>query len=382
MTNTFYTSQTVSGYNANPPDNDGTESSDNQVDWDKHKTKLGDPLKTTIEAINTQLATAFGKVPLNDRKSITSTYTTVAGDRGKLIECTGTFTVNLLASSTAGQGYMLAIVNNGSGTVTLDGASTETINDAETMTLAAGQHAILLCDGTSYVGLKGLGSVVVGDIDNAALEAIGGLTPAADKLPVFSGADTATLYDVLDEDDMASDSATAVATQQSILAKINSSNPYNNYIHVQDQKSSGTNGGTASSGSNTRTLNTVVTNNLTGASLASNRVTLPAGTYEFDAKSAQASAGNAATVYHQLFLYNYSDTAEISNTRGLSVMNNPDTDQGCSTLATASGRFTLASEKTIELRHAFSGGVSTIGLGVAGSLGTEVYSDLKIWKVA
>ena len=47
-------------------------------------------------------------------------------------------------------------------------------------------------------------------------------------------------------------------------------------IHIQDQKTAGTNGGSAGDNATvTRDLNTVLTNEVTGASLSSNQVTLP-----------------------------------------------------------------------------------------------------------
>lgn len=53
---------------------------------------------------------------------------------------------------------------------------------------------------------------------------------------------------------------------------------------VQDQKSSGTAGGDAATSAwTTAVLNTSVTNTIDGASLASNKITLPAGTYLIDA---------------------------------------------------------------------------------------------------
>ena len=59
-----YSSQSITGYNAGAPADDGSQVSSNQLEWDKHKTKLGDPLKTLAEAINTA-AVSFGAKTVN-----------------------------------------------------------------------------------------------------------------------------------------------------------------------------------------------------------------------------------------------------------------------------------------------------------------------------
>ena len=54
-----YTSPSLSGYNSNPPSDDGANTAANEIKWATHKTKLTDPLKTYADAINTNVASAF-----------------------------------------------------------------------------------------------------------------------------------------------------------------------------------------------------------------------------------------------------------------------------------------------------------------------------------
>ena len=145
------------------------------------------------------------------------------------------------------------------------------------------------------------------------------------------------------------------------------------FLHIQDQKASGTGGGTFTSGAwQTRTLNTVLTNTISGASLASNVITLPAGTYIVEAK---APAG--AVTAHKAKLYNVTDAVDIiigtsERTAGTPVN---------STQSFVSGKFTIAGTKNISLQHRCSA-TTTDGFGYACNFSVvEVYSDIKIWKV-
>src|SRR3990167_2767088 len=56
-----YTSVSISGYDSNPPTDDGATTVANQVSWAKHKAKHSDPIKALSESINTNLVTAFAK---------------------------------------------------------------------------------------------------------------------------------------------------------------------------------------------------------------------------------------------------------------------------------------------------------------------------------
>ena len=67
----------------------------------------------------------------------TAAYTVDFTDRGKVIACSGTFTVTLPDASAVGSGFAVAVANYGTGTVTVDSFSTQTIDGATTKTLGA-----------------------------------------------------------------------------------------------------------------------------------------------------------------------------------------------------------------------------------------------------
>lgn len=145
-------------------------------------------------------------------------------------------------------------------------------------------------------------------------------------------------------------------------------------FHIQDQKSSGTDGGTFTSGSyQTRDLNTSLVNNISGASLSSDVITLPAGTYEVLAFAAAYDCS-----YHQLRIRNTTDSATLC--RGVVVYAN--TSNNVANTALVAGQFTLAASKSIELQHRCNSTKSSTGFGLAASFGIEVYADIQIRKVA
>jgi hypothetical protein len=160
------------------------------------------------------------------------------------------------------------------------------------------------------------------------------------------------------------------------LAYLNPEDLAPGFLHVREEQPRGTNGGTSTNGTyHDRVLNTVVANSIPGASLASNQVTLPAGTYEVFATAPSRSGAGGGTV---LFLYNVTDSVDLmrgENGAGTGNIN---------TLAFCRGRFTLSSTKVLKLRHYIGAGQVTDGLGgVAAPAGAaEVYSSLELRKVA
>ena len=61
-----YTPVTISGYNASSPADDGSRVASNQIEWQKHVDKLGDPLKTLAEDIDTNVNAGFGALVITD----------------------------------------------------------------------------------------------------------------------------------------------------------------------------------------------------------------------------------------------------------------------------------------------------------------------------
>lgn len=149
------------------------------------------------------------------------------------------------------------------------------------------------------------------------------------------------------------------------------------YIYVRDEVASGSASGTFTAGAwRTRTLNTEVVDTAGICSLASNELTLPAGTYRY-----RAAAPAHYVNQHKLRLYNVTDAAVIADSYGMSVFAT-NTGAAVETVATTVGRFTIAGAKAIRLEHRCDTTQATNGFGVACSFAStvEVYAQLELWK--
>jgi hypothetical protein len=141
-------------------------------------------------------------------------------------------------------------------------------------------------------------------------------------------------------------------------------------ILIEDRKSSGTAGGTATSGSfEARALNTEVFDRINGAAVAGNQVTLSIpGTYYFEWESPVFDVGN-----HASRLYNVTTSTEVARGSGTTATNSGGVSHGAGT-ATITGPTVFQIESRVQTTKA------TSGFGSANSFGSEVYSRLKIWK--
>jgi hypothetical protein len=88
---------------------------------------------------------------------LSSSYTVIAADAGKLFNCTGTVTLGLTAAATLGTGFTVVVRNAGVGSVVIDPSGSETVNGALTITLVPSDWAILVCNGASWTALKQYG---------------------------------------------------------------------------------------------------------------------------------------------------------------------------------------------------------------------------------
>src|SRR5690606_12495214 len=175
-------------------------------------------------------------------------FATTASSGGTLIltvssaeiqEMTGatTHTVQMPLESTLTEGHPFTVINNSTGNVTLNSSGDNLI-----LTMAAYTTAYLICVdngvttaaawNASYVFDQGAGVLSITGTANqiAASSSTGIVTlslPAALDFPgMFTVQNTVYLDEILDEDDMASDSATALATQLSIKAYVDNNSAF------------------------------------------------------------------------------------------------------------------------------------------------------------
>src|SRR5690606_7686158 len=141
-----------------PPPDDGTQTSDNEITWAKHKQKLADPVKTYADDINSAIGDAFDLLPFKGGTTKTANFNVAASNNGEIFLCTNV-TASLPAAATADDGFMVGFFNtHASGNLTISPDGSETINGSNSsLSVSPGNSLILFCDGSKWVsfGLRG-----------------------------------------------------------------------------------------------------------------------------------------------------------------------------------------------------------------------------------
>lgn len=147
-----YTPVTVTNYNLNPPADDGSEVPSNEITWAKHTSKIGGPLKTAIESMDTNITAAFAKVIGGGGvTAVADDYTVLAGDAGKLVkQSVASKTITTPAAATVTSPFVFAVLNNSSGDLTLEGNAAETIDGNSSITIPTRRGLMVWTDGTNW----------------------------------------------------------------------------------------------------------------------------------------------------------------------------------------------------------------------------------------
>lgn len=137
-----------------------------------------------------------------------------------------------------------------------------------------------------------------------------------------------------------------------------------------ESQASGTQGGSSVASTWTkRTLNTTVTNQISGCSISSSVITLPAGTYSILAFAPFVFCNNV-----KLRLRN--------TTAGTTTLNGNANYAGSGAINTLQGIFTISASANFELQYFGIAAQATYGLGITTSSGdTEIYSSIAIQQI-
>lgn len=199
----------------------------------------------------------------------------------------------------------------------------------------------------------------------------------ADKVASDAIATANIQDDAITADKLSSGAITADALDSGVFTALQQ------ILIVADEKPAGTSGGTFTSGAwRTRDLNTVRYNTITGASLASNQITLPAGTYYISA-SAPAYTNGHNIDNHKAKLRNITTSTDTLIGTSESFSNAQYLGQAhLQTRSFIVGVFTIEGETTFEIQHRCYETQNNTGFGKESNMDVaEVYSQVFIQKI-
>jgi hypothetical protein len=145
-----YSGVSITGYNSNPPADDGSQTEANRVKWATIKTKITDPVKTRTDDMDTALISAFGKID----GGVTSTsinYTVLSTDQGKLVRATASgITITTPDATDVDAPFVFGFLNDSTSDITLDGSGSQTIDGEASIIVPAGAGGRIRTDGSNW----------------------------------------------------------------------------------------------------------------------------------------------------------------------------------------------------------------------------------------
>ncbi len=222
----------------------------------------------------------------------------------------------------------------------------------------------LVKDGASAI--RTLGTAIDTTVFNNAGAAIAkSIVDAKGDLIAATAADTVSRIAVGSNNQvLTADSSTATGLKWATPAGAS-------YAIFNDTKASTTAGGTFTQGAwRTRDLNTTQINQITGCSLSSNQIILPAGTYFINSAAPAYNISQSVSRF-----YNITDSTQTILGKNAVPIGSVMVD------SLLYGVFTIAAQKTFELQHYCTVTNSTYGFGHPVNFTDEVYSVITIVKI-
>lgn len=150
-------------------------------------------------------------------------------------------------------------------------------------------------------------------------------------------------------------------------------NSFKQLLHVREEQPNNTNGGTFTGAVwQVRTLNTVVTNELQGASLSADIITLsePGDYYiEFSAPAYDCNR-------HKARLWNVTE----SQTEVLGASCMTSSNDNVQTVCIGAGKFHIDQSTDLQIQHRCTNTSNTVGFGLPSNFSiNEVYTEVRIW---
>jgi len=321
---------------------------------------------------------------------------TTVGGTGDVITLTSGLS---LTAYTTGMrlSFVLGATNTGAVTVNLDSIGAKSVKNPDGTALDAadwitGRPVEIKYDGTNFVWLNQFLDIGTGDtvIRVAEIRTTPPGSPADGDYYIITGTPTGAWSSYSEHDlvlyTAASAAYTRITPQAGWLAYVidegtnyqfdgstwvewdNVTAPSTSTIKMaiwSDEKGSGTTGGVPVSGAwTTHALQTDLLNTISGASLSSNQITLPAGTYAVDATVA---------------FYNTAAAARFKSTTGAANFVSTNFNSSAAGEVSISGSFTIATSEVFELQY-YAGSGPTHGLGGPRALSgiNEVYAIVRI----